>query len=344
MTPGNKHHSVGVGPLGMVADSTEGCESMGTGRAHAKVILLGEHAVVYGVPALAVPLPQLTVTARVVRLAGGPTGPDDVSFTTADAAPPISAETAGGLRHLVARFKEVVGVDDQTPLNLLVDCQIPPGRGLGSSAACARAVVLALADLFGRDLDADTVFHLVQEAETAAHGRSSGIDAIVTGSTGIIRYVSGTAEELTCGFDGVFVVADSGLSGRTKDAIDHVRRVFDDDPPTETEFLHRVRELAHAGVAALVDGQSKVFGAKLTENHEVLRGIGISIDPIDALVDTALRAGSLGAKISGGGLGGCLVALTATPTQAQAVAAALRAAGAVGTWFIPVGRFTDGGS
>lgn len=312
-----------------------------SGRAHAKVILLGEHAVVYGVPAIAIALPQLTVTATVAHAPDRPAG--ETSFTPVGSTPAIPPEAVHGLQQLAADFRQVTGVDDDGALNLLIDSAIPPGRGLGSSAAYARAVVSALADAFGRQLTAQTVFDLIQTAETAAHGKSSGVDAIVTGATGIIRYASGVAEELPCGFDGVFVVADSGASGRTKDAIALVRRRFDTDPATETEFMHTVADLAHAGVTALADGKPEVFGAQLTANHQVLRGMGLSTDHIDTLVATALSAGALGAKISGGGLGGCLVAQATDPQQAQAVAAALRGAGAVDTWLIPVGGFADGG-
>ncbi|MBS9534986.1 mevalonate kinase [Mycobacterium sp. M1] len=311
----------------------------GTGRAHAKVILLGEHAVVYGVPAIATALSQLTVTTCVTRLPAGE--PGEITFTPAATMPPVAEETVTSLRNLVVQFKKVTGVDDRAALALRMDSMIPPGRGLGSSAACARSVVLALADLFDVDLDAETVFDLVQYAETAAHGKSSGVDAFATGSDGLIGYVSGVAHELICGFDGVFVVADSGASGRTKDAIEHVQRMFRADPAVETEFMQRVRDLTDAGVASLTEGHPSVFGAQLSANHDVLRGIGLSTDHIEALVAAACRAGALGAKISGGGLGGCLVALAGDPDAAATVAAALRAAGAVDTWFIPVGRFAD---
>ncbi len=329
--------------LGVVEGPAAGHRAIGTGQAHAKVILLGEHAVVYGAPALAIPLPQLTVTVNAALLPHRTDGPPEISFTPAEAAPPMAEEAVGGLRDLIAGFNTIAGIGDRAPVRLLVDCMIPPGRGLGASAASARAVALALAHLFDRQLSAKTVFDLVQMAETAAHGKSSGIDALATGSAHLICYSAGCAEELVCGFDGVFVVGDSGVSGRTKDAIQHVRRVFDNAPRTESEFMRRVRSLTDAGLRGLTGGQLGVFGAKLTENHRVLREIGLSTDHIDALVDTALQAGGRGAKISGGGLGGCMVALTGDPDEAQAVAAALRTAGAVATWFVPVGRFADGG-
>lgn len=333
MTPGEKHRKPGRVD---VVDAA-GAESIGYGRAHAKVILLGEHAVVYGAPAIAVPLPQLTVTATVARAAD--TGSGQIVLTPVEPTPPLAEDTMASLRDLVARVRAVAGVTDTAPLNLLVDSAIPQGRGLGSSAACARAVVLALADLYGHRLDAATVFDLVQAAETTAHGRSSGVDALVTGATGVISYTAGVATDLTCGFDGVFVVGDSGDSGRTKDAIEHVQRVFTADRAVETDFMHRIRDLTATGVAGLTTGDAALFGAQLSANHVILRDIGLSTAKIDALVAAAVTAGARGAKISGGGLGGCMVALADDPAAAETVAASLRAAGAVDTWFIGVGGF-----
>lgn len=334
------HHTQTSG-MRAVENSAAGDDSTGTGCAHAKVILLGEHAVVYGAPGLAVPLSQLTTTARAVQEPQRVAEREEIWFASGQTTAAMPAEAVGGLRDLVAQFKQNHDVSEQTSLQVVVESTIPPGRGLGASAASARAVALALADLFGCELDAKAVFDLVQTAETAAHGRSSGIDAIATGSAAPIRYVSGVADELSCGFDGVFVVADSGVSGRTKDAIEHVRRVFDADPQVKADFLQQVSRLAETGVQSFVGGQASVFGAKLTENHQLLRALGLSTEHIDRLVDAALQAGSRGAKISGGGLGGCMVALTANQDEAHAVAVALRAAGAVSTWLAPVGRLAD---
>lgn len=326
-----------------VSRAASGPDAPATGRAHAKVILLGEHAVVYGVPALAVALPQLTVTARASRLPQAGHRPGDVTVESADRTEPMPDETSAALRNLVTRFREVAGVADRTPLRLVLDSSIPPGHGLGASAAYARAVVLALAELFDHAVGADLVFDLVQTAETAAHGKASGIDAVVTGASGLIRYVSGAVQELSCGFDGLFVVGDSGVAGRTKDAIEQVRERFEADPQIRTDFLDGIRRLTEAGIAALADGERSVFGEQMSANHRVLRATGLSTDLIDALVAAALAAGSPGAKISGGGLGGCMVALATDPAHAEAVAAALRATGAADTWPVGIGRFAGAG-
>ncbi|MGW4820630.1 mevalonate kinase [Streptomyces sp. NPDC004227] len=341
---------------------------LGVGRAHGKAILLGEHAVVYGAPALAIPVPQLTATANATRFScpGEGEGEDKISFAMAGpGSASVTPPATDSLQRLVAEFKELTGVSGRICADVLIDCTIPQGRGLGSSAACARAAVLAFADLFGRRLDARAVFDLVQVSEKVAHGRASGIDAIATGARSPIVFRSGTVRELPIamqgdgcsppskppegradagphsGFDGLFVIADSGVGGSTKDAVELVRRKFDRDPETQAAFVRRVSSLTRKAVRDLAHGRLSDFGARLTENHRLLREIGISTDRIDALVEAALEAGGLGAKISGGGLGGCMITLAGGPSGAEAVVRRLHEAGAARTWVVPTGRFAS---
>jgi mevalonate kinase len=306
--------------------------SVGTGRAHAKAVLLGEHAVVYGAPALAVPVPQLTVTATA-RVTDGPGG---VSFTmTGSPSRPMVTQASDGLRRLITEFMAATGVDGSPHLEVTVDGAIPHGRGLGSSAACARAVVHALADLYDRQITENETFDLVQTAENMAHGRSSGVDARTVGAAGPLLFQKGEAQQLAIGCYGLLVIADSGVVGRTKDAVELLREGFAQHAGARERFVDRASRLTEVARYALADGRPEELGARLTDYHDLLRAAGLSTNGIDALVEAALTAGSLGAKITGGGLGGCVLALT-RGEQAGDVIQELYAAGAVQTWVVPL--------
>nr|BAE78977.1 mevalonate kinase [Streptomyces sp. KO-3988] len=310
--------------------------SVGIGRAHAKAILLGEHAVVYGAPALALPVPQLAVTARAHRSGRESDGPGDVSFTMAGSPPrPMATQASDGLRRLIAEFTAALGTDAAPHLDVTVDGAIPPGRGLGSSAACARAVVHALADLHGREVTESETFDLVQTAENVAHGRSSGVDARTVGASAPLLFCRGEVQELSIGCYDLLVIADSGVLGRTKDAVELLREGFQRHDGAQERFVQRATRLTEGARRALADGRPQELGARLTDYHDLLRAAGLSTRRIDALVDAALAAGSLGAKITGGGLGGCVIALT-REEQAGEVIQQLHGAGAVQTWVVPL--------
>lgn len=315
--------------------------SVGIGRAHAKAILLGEHAVVYGAPALALPIPQLTATASAGW--STPTGDaqGELSFTmTGSASRAVVTWASDGLRQLTHAFKERMGITGTRHLDVILDGAIPLGRGLGSSAAHSRAIVMALADLFDRELDRSTAFELVQTAENVAHGRASGVDAMAVGAAAPLRFQAGQARDLTVGCEGLFILADSGTAGSTKEAVALLRSGFQREAGAQERFLRRATRLVDAAEVALADGRSERLGALLTAYHELMRAAGLSTDRIDAMVEGALKAGSLGAKITGGGLGGCVLALT-QPEQAREVARQLHEAGAVQTWVVPLRRVAD---
>lgn len=306
----------------------------GTGSSHGKTILIGEHAVVYGAPALVLPVTDVRVTATVTPAPGGTghhldsavhTGPLDLA--PAAVMPTVTAVTAT-LRHL--------GVTDQA-VHVRVDSAVPTARGMGSSAAVAAAVTAGVADAFGVVLDADTHHELIQECERVAHGRPSGLDARGVVADAPVWFEGGRIGPVELGARFVFVVADTGVPGHTRQAVAAVRERHDSDPAGVDAVVERIGSLARTARGTLVAGDAQGLGATMDAAHELLTALDVSSADLDRLVGAARAADALGAKLTGGGRGGCVLALAADDDHADRIAAALRGAGAAATWTTSIG-------
>ncbi|GGK47253.1 mevalonate kinase [Nocardia camponoti] len=304
---------------------------VGIGHAYAKAILLGEHTVVHGTPAIAFPLPALPVRAVARRGTSGYVPDGHLRFvagqtdTGTRSGPHVAVDAA------LSRWGVAAG-----PVEVTVECEIPLARGLGSSAACAGAAVRAVADLFDHELDLAALYEFVQCGEQVAHGRASGIDASAVLAAGPIWFESGSSRPLAVGLDASIVIADTGAAGSTAHAVAGVRAKLAADQLAANRLLCEAADLIAAGaheLAGSTAGHAVALGKTMVAFQELLAELGVSTPGIDTLVSAALDAGALGAKLTGAGLGGCVIALT-WPAEADAVSAALRHAGAVRTWTV----------
>ena len=306
----------------------------GVGAAHGKAILLGEHAVVYGAPAIAIPVDALTTRVAISPSSGG-LGLDSSLYTgpLGDAPARLAPVTAA-----IAESCARLGAPDLQGLDAIVriDSTIPHERGLGSSAAVAAALVRAVYDSAGADLDDDTLFELIQTCERAAHGNPSGIDARTVTSPVPIRFNRGESAPIRIGAPLHLAFADSGSSGSTTQAVGAVRALRERDPIPTERLLARLARVAEGSIADLEAGDRSAVGARMTEAHDILRRVGVSSPELDALVYAASAAGSPGAKLTGGGMGGCVIAVADSPAHADDLSAALRRAGAHNTWTVEV--------
>lgn len=281
----------------------------GVGRAHSKIILMGEHAVVYGYPALAVPLPRVEAVARVTaaseQLALDPLDPIDRAVEVALA---------------------FLGMAEQA-ISYEVSSAIPEQRGMGSSAAVAIAVIRAVFDYYGRDLTDQVLEDLVNQAEKVAHGNPSGLDAKTCLSDSPICYQRGQGfSACPVNLSAHLIIADTGVYGNTSQAVDQVRE------QGQVDILSDLGALAEQFLQALPAGDLSQLGGFMTQAHGLLSQLGVSCQEADQLVAVAQSAGAFGAKMSGGGLGGCIIALTDSYGRAQAISQKLREEGAVNTW------------
>jgi mevalonate kinase len=324
--------------------------------APAKLILCGEHAVVYGRPAIALPLASIRARASVAqarrgsgtvlhardlhrswRVADEPANPLSEQFTQAWSC--LAADSAG-----------------QAPdLRITIRSTIPIASGMGSGAAVATALVRALAAHIGRELAPAELSALVYASEQRLHGTPSGIDNTVIAYERPIWFVrprtnderpttkgeavaADTLSSLVIGPSSVpqiepiaiaapltLLVGDTGIRSATRAPVGEVRRRWQAEPARYEALFDQAAALASQVRELLARGDVTPIGALLNQNHALLQAIGVSSPELDALVTAARAAGALGAKLSGGGWGGVMLALVTPETQA-AVARALVAA------------------
>ena len=286
-------------------------KEVGVGQAHSKIILIGEHAVVYGYPAISLPLLEVEVTCRVVP-----------------ATTPWRLFEEDTLSMAVYASLEYLNIKDAY-IRCQIDSAIPEKRGMGSSAAISIAAIRAVFDYFEAELPQDVLEILVNRAEMIAHMNPSGLDAKTCLSDQPIRFIKNVGfEELAMDLSAYLVIADTGVYGHTREAI----QVVESKGKEALPFLYALGELTQQAEEAIKTKDAVKLGEVLTKAHGNLKEIGVSSPEADVLVETALQHGALGAKMSGGGLGGCIIALATDDRQAQDLAERLEEKGAVQTW------------
>lgn len=304
-----------------------------TGESHSKLILVGEHAVVYGQPAIAIPFP-LKIRVQVRKSIGEITISSLLYTGTMKGIPSemngISECIKNALMHLNKPLKD---------LNIKVCSEIPLGRGLGSSAAVATAIVRGIFLYFNMSLTKDELFSLVEISESHAHGKPSGIDMMAVANDTPIYF---KRQEGACSFKApkplYLVVADSGKIGDTRRAVETVKKNHLADSERIDAVVNRIGEITDKAREAITRGNLRNLGSLLNKNHVELKILGVSDEIIDGMVDTAMRAGAIGAKLTGGGMGGCMVALANTMAEVEYISKELLKGGASRAWFFS----TDG--
>lgn len=299
------------------------------GHGSGKVILLGEHAVVHGVPAIAAGL-SVGASARArdgdAMLTIAPWG---VTVRAGDDTPLGSALSA-----LVAA-RRAESRDAEVPREHAIGASIelPGSAGLGSSAALGVATLRALdaADGITRDFDRSQSIALAWER--VFHGNPSGIDTAVALSGGLVRFRrhpgpgERALEPLGAGAVLRLVVGHSGEPGSTKETVARVGARKTSDPVGFDSELADFRAVVAAGERALLAGELDALGASFDRCHALLARWGVSTTALDAMCERARDAGALGAKLTGGGGGGCMIALVRDETAAHRVRAALASMG-----------------
>jgi mevalonate kinase len=303
---------------------------LGLGTAPGKVILLGEHAVVYGAPALAVPVSAVEARATVWPGAGPLSVRAFYPQREGGAALEVRLDEAPDTDALATAARctlDFLGLGQPPAWAVDLASTVPTGRGLGSSAATAVALVRALGAAAGRELSAEEAGRLAFEAERVTHGRPSGIDNTVVALGRPIRFERGAHRPLGLRLPLTLLIADSGQPGDTRAMVEGVQLRHARRPAAYGGWFERIRRLVDEATVALAEGDLPRLGRLMNANHLALQAMRVSTPALDRLVAAARGAGALGAKLSGSGGGGIVIALVA-PEQAAAVGQAFSAAGA----------------
>lgn len=306
---------------------------MTSASAPGKVILCGEHAVVYGQPAIALPLPDIRATALVEDASSG----SGVTIATPDVNEAWTVDDSAEPAHPLSALVRLTLAQIQRPaadLQITLRSAIPIASGMGSGAALGAALVRALAAHLGAALTPAAIARLVYESERFYHGTPSGIDNTVVSYEQAIWFVRAASKEqpptivpIAIRQPFALLVGDTGVRAPTHLTVGGVRQRWQHEPERYAALFATVGGLAHTVRQQLAAGDLVAVGQALNQNQAALEAIGVSSPELDRLIDAARRAGALGAKLSGGGGGGIMLALVTEPQQ-TAVAQALLEAGA----------------
>lgn len=286
-------------------------EKIGIGKAHSKIILMGEHSVVYGFPAIALPLKDIEVTCLIKE------AKEKLKFDFYDT---LSTAIYSALDYLHIKDK---------PISYEIISQVPQKRGMGSSAAVSIAAIRAVFDYFDQPLSDKELEILVNKAEIIAHTNPSGLDAKTCLSDQAITFIRNVGfKSFAVDLNAFLIIADTGIHGHTREAVNKVAKHEESNLP----HLANLGRLAEIVQEAITQKDIQTIGQAMSQAHQELKAIGVSIQEADHLVEVALANKAIGAKMSGGGLGGCIIALTDSQKEAQAISEKLLEEGAVNTW------------
>jgi mevalonate kinase len=289
---------------------------MRTGSGCGKVILLGEHAVVYGGPAIAVGIDR-GVRAHAVPVQG------DVS-TLRVRGWNFSARDDEDGHELARAFRALLGAVREASPSLgahaiEVEADLPPGGGLGCSAAMGVAIARAL-DARASD---DALQARAMAWERVFHGNPSGVDAAVSAHGGCVLFRKGRPLEAVRARGSLLLcVGHSGVASSTKSMVDAVAHLRDRRPEVVAKTFEGIRSLVSNARLAIEASDRFALGRLMDLNQMLLSGLFVSTPEIERMCALARGAGALGAKLTGAGGGGSVVALVPTPAAAEAVLAA----------------------
>ena len=300
---------------------------MGKGSAFGKTILIGDQFVLEEVPAIVSAIPFETI-AEVKRVEGKGWELIDNRVEVPGYKDKKKEQQVGSIN----RILDVMKIDlSRTRLQITYGGSLLAGSGVGASAASTVSLARALNDEFGLGYSIEQINHVGWEGEFPYHGIPSGVDNTASTYGGLLLFwVKGQEqhfERIACKTPLHIVLGNSGVTANTALLDDYIAEMKAKDPAGFESRMQAIKAQVFEMKAALEAGDLKKVGAIMTANHEILIAMGLSHEKLVYLCNLALKMGALGAKVTGGGRGGYMNALTTGPEMQEAIAAAMEAEG-----------------
>ncbi len=319
--------------------------SHGKASAPAKVILFGEHFVLYGSPAILAAInKRISVDARaiihdenkiVIRSDIGVAGEynnnsGEFNALKGGSKAKLVLDPLYGAIRQVLLMRNKKNNNNNVGIEVSISSRVPPGIGLGSSAASCVATVAAVDSLFQENPSRQKVCELAIESERLIHKRTSGADCYVSTFGGLMQYY-GKSKSFknieTKGQSLCLVVANTGVNHSTSDLVASVKKFRDRNRILFKTLLKYASEICLQACTAIESGKCDKIGELMNENQIILQQIGISHDKVRDIIDICSKAGAIGAKITGAGGGGAVIALAASKQESTKIASRIKEAG-----------------
>lgn len=304
------------------------------GVSNAKIILIGEHSVVYGQPAIALPLTTVNVKITIQKIDAPETVIESSYYNGSLDTLPSSMV---GFKNLIDFLMIKNNISDH--FKFIINSDLPAERGMGSSAAVAIALIRAFYNYLNKPLPKTRLLNLANIAEKATHKNPSGLDAATSASQEPIWLVRNQElKNIPINLDGYLVICDSGVKGKTSEAISLVKERLIQHPDETQKLIENLGQLTFSTKDALATNDFETLGNNFNDAQKILAALGVSSPELDHLIKISLKNGSIGSKLTGGGKGGCFINLVKTKADAEKLSQILLDAGATKTWIEPLNK------
>jgi mevalonate kinase len=304
-----------------------------TATSPAKIILFGEHFVVNGNTAISMAIDIPTIVSSETTIKEGVTITSknlklEAHFSFAGALQSSAGSNAEqNLRPVFAAVQSFL--DTTTPgIKITINSHVPVGMGLGSSAATAVATLASIASLMRKTLQKEQIFQAAYALEKIIHGRPSGVDQATVTYGGLIAYRNGRVESTFSNLpkSPSLVIGSTRKRRSTAEYVGKVTNLLREHPNEYARISQQAQRISDQAAIALREGRDRTLGALMDENQNLLEIVGVSSQDLDKLILAARTAGAFGAKLTGGGGGGCMIALVDN-TVSTPVTQAIKGAG-----------------